>query len=77
MWAPVGPHECTFSATVSESIFNAVFMTFRLARGTPNGHPPSRGATSGSVGIVHLSVLEEVIMWVSAHFTVYKLCAAP
>ena len=35
------------------------------------------GAPSGGVGIVHLSMLEEVSMWVLARFSICKLCAAP
>ena len=37
-----------------------------------------RGAApSGTVGIVHFSVLEEVIIWVLARFSICRLCAAP
>ena len=66
LWAPVGPHESTFSATVSESLFKRRFHDIWWGRGT-----------SGSVGILHFSLLEEVVMWVSAHFSICKLCAAP
>ena len=52
-------------------------MIFRLLGGTPNGHPAVGAGNSGTVGILHLSVLEEVIMWVLAHFSICRLCAAP
>ena len=32
---------------------------------------------SGTVGILHFSMLEEVIMWVLAHFSIFSVCAAP
>ena len=32
---------------------------------------------SGVQGIVHVSMLEEVIMWVLARFSICRLCAAP
>ena len=38
------------------------------------GGPPGR---SGVVGILHFSVLEEVIVWVLASFSIFRLCAAP
>ena len=37
----------------------------------------ARAGGSGGVGIVHLSMLEEVIMWVLAHFSIFSVCAAP
>ena len=52
-------------------------MVLRL----PGGPQMFAGGTSadpsGTVGIVHLSVLEEVIMWVLARFSICRLCAAP
>ena len=35
------------------------------------------GAGSGVLGITHLGMLEEVIMWVLARFSIFRLCAAP
>ena len=52
-------------------------MIFRLPGGPQMVAGGTSGATSGVQGMVHLSVLEEVIMWVSAHFSICKLCAAP
>ena len=45
-------------------------MIFWLPGGTPNEAPGGGGGTSGTVGILHFSVLEEVIMWVLAHFSI-------
>jgi len=52
-------------------------MIFRLPGGGPKWSAAARAATSGTVGILHFSVLEEVIMWVLAHFSICRLCTAP
>ena len=52
-------------------------MIFKLPEGGANEQPAARAGTSGVQGIVHLSMLEEVIMWVLAHFSICRLCAAP
>ena len=40
-------------------------------------HPAVGAAPSGVQGIVHVSMLEEVIKWVLAGFSICRLCAAP
>ena len=52
-------------------------MIFKLPGGGANEQPAARAGNSGSVGILHFSMLEEVIMWVLAHFSICRLCAAP
>ena len=52
-------------------------MIFRRPGGDPNEQPAARADPSGTVGILHFSVLEEVIMWVLARFSICRLCAAP
>ena len=52
-------------------------MIFRLPGGPPNGDGGQGADPSGVLGIVHLSMLEEVIMWVLARFSICRLCAAP
>ena len=47
-------------------------MIFRLPGGTPNEQPAARGAGSGGVGILHFSMLEEVIVWVLARFSKWR-----
>ena len=51
-------------------------MLFRLPGEGPKWSAAARAGGSGTVGIVHFSVLEEVIMWVLAHFSICRLCAA-
>ena len=72
-WPLVGS---IFELVFSTLIFNAV----QVQNGTPP--PPKwatcgKGGTSGSVGILHFSLLEVVIMWVLARFSKCRLCAAP
>ena len=55
-----------FPLLFSSRFLRGVFMIFRLPGGTPNGASAVGAGTSGSVGILHFSLLEEVIMWVSA-----------
>ena len=46
--------------------------------GAPKNDVPSvGGATSGSVGIWYFAVLEEVIPWISLHFSIFSVGAAP
>ena len=52
-------------------------MIFRLPGGPQMKHPAVGAAPSGTVGILHFSLLEEVIMWVLARFSICRLCAAP
>ena len=51
----------------------------KIGGGDPpkNGAPPARAATSGTVVILHFAVLEEVIPWVSLHFSIFSVGAAP
>ena len=42
-----------------------------------NDAPPVGGATSGSEGILHFAVLEEVVPSVSLHFSIFSVGAAP
>ena len=74
IWVPMG------------SLFGIVFSTLFLnVKMSENGTttPPKwevcggGAASSGTVGILHFSVLEEVIMWVLARFSKCRLCAAP
>ena len=80
-WHPFGRlwghMKALFPLLFSSRFLRGVFITFTLPGGTPNGPPAGKGGTSGSVGILHFDVLEEVIMWVSAHFSICRLCAAP
>ena len=47
------------------------------------GGPPQKwcaagkGGTSGTVVILHFAVLEEVIPWVSLHFSIFSVGAPP
>ena len=57
---------------------SGVFMIFRVPGGDAQMVAGgTSGAGSGVQGIVHVSMLEEVIMWVLAHFSICRLCAAP
>ena len=80
-WHPFGRlwghMKALFPLLFPSRFLRSVFMTFRLPGGAPNEHPAVGGAGSGIVGIVHVSMLEEVIMWVLARFSICRLCAAP
>ena len=42
-----------------------------------NSAPPARADPSGTVVILHFAVLEEVIPWVSLHFSIFSVGAPP
>ena len=67
-----GHMKALFPLLFSSRFLRGVFMIFRLPGGTPNGAPGGKGRTSGTVGILHFSVLEEVIMWVLARFSKWR-----
>ena len=69
--------DALFPLLFSRRFLRGVFMIFRRPGGEAQMAAVARAATSGSVGIVHFSVLEEVIMWVLARFSICRLCAAP
>ena len=72
-----GHMKALFQLLFPSHFLRGVVMIFRLPGGTPNGASAVGAGTSGSVGILHFSVLEEVITWVLAHFSICRLCAAP
>ena len=74
IWVPMG--------SLFGIVFSTLFLNVKMAQDwtpplPPNGQPAARAAPSGSVGILHFSLLEEVIMWVLARFSIFRLCAAP
>ena len=73
IWVPMG--------SLFGIVFSTLFLNVKMAQ---DWNPPPKwevggggGAPSGSVGITHLGMLEEVIMWVLARFSKCRLCAAP
>ena len=71
LWPLVGS---IFEPLASTLFFNTVQAQ---NRSPPNGASAGGAAPSGGVGILHFSVLEEVIVWVLASFSIFRLCAAP
>ena len=71
-----GHMKAFFPLLFSRRFLTGVFMIFRLPGGGAKWRRRQGGRTSGTVGILHFSVLEEVIMWVLAHFSICRLCAA-
>ena len=60
IWVPMG--------SLFGIVFSTLFLNVKMAQDWtppphPNGKSAARGAPSGGLGILHLSVLEEVIMW--------------
>ena len=74
LWPLVGS---IFEPLASTLFFNTVQAQNRLPPLKKNGASAARAGSSGGVGIVHFSVLEEVIVWVLASFSIFRLCAAP
>ena len=71
IWVPMG--------SLFGIVFSTLFLNVKMAQDwtPPNGKSAARGASSGVLGILHFSLLEEVIMWVLARFSKCRLCAAP
>lgn len=77
-WASLWPLVGSIFEPLASTLF---FNTVQAHNWRPP--PPKMGRLrwgrhpSGVVGIVHFSVLEEVIVWVLASFSIFRLCAAP
>ena len=58
IWVPMG--------SLFGIVFSTLFLNVKMAQDwnpPPNGKSAAGAAPSGSVGILHFSLLEEVIMW--------------
>ena len=74
IWVPMG--------SLFGIVFSTLFLNVKMSENGTTPHPPNgksaaRADPSGVLGILHLSVLEEVIMWVLVRFSIFRLCAAP
>ena len=73
-WASLWPLVGSIFEPLASTLF---FNTVQAQNRSPKWGVGGKGGGSGTVGILHFSVLEEVIVWVLASFGKCRLCAAP